>query len=60
MKHEYHAGRDYHHDALEDDTEAQDDDFGIWDTERDEGPRMGVLAALAAFALLLAIGLALW
>lgn len=60
MKHGYHPGRDYAHDALADAAETPDDDFEAQDAERGETLRMGVLAALAAFALLLVIGLALW
>lgn len=60
MKHKYHPGRDHAHDALADVTGTQDDDFEAQDAERGESLRMGVLAAMADFALLLVIGLALW
>lgn len=60
MKREpFHPGLDHPRDTLPDGTEVQGDDFETEDPERDEGPRVSLVVALGAFALIVTIGLTL-
>ena len=55
----FHPGLDHPRDTLADGTDAYDDDFGAGGADDHEGPRMGVVVWLVAFALIVAIGLTL-
>lgn len=60
MKREpFHPGLDHPRDTLADGTEAQGDDFGAEGADTPEGPRIGPVVSLVAFALIVMIGLAL-